>query len=283
MSWVEPTSQVKVLRRGEPRAHCPPPCSRHAGQDLPPRRRATRISLGPVRCWPGQWVGPGDASPRPSLLGLCSRSCSSTPPPRLVTAHVACRPPEVRTPGQSGEGRLLPAALGPPRGVEEAGGWLACAQCTPRPPGCGWEPSCHLGSFVSPDEPAFIFVLRLRQVMCDTLARGQCSRLCGRGDPRSPAAPPPSAPRPQPGGCAVGRLQRSARRGRPGLLSPCFRRRLHRATWPPESLWKVDAPPSRGLGLFRPRFPRAPWWLCCLKRPERHAGAPSSPCVALCG
>lgn len=167
------------------------------------------------------------------------------PPPRLVTAHVACRPPEVRTPGQSGEGRLLPAALGPPRGVGEAGGWLACAQGTPRPPGCGWEPSCHLGSFVSPDEPAFIFVLRLRQVMCDTLARGQCSRLCGRGDPRSPAAPPPSAPRPQQGGCAVGRLQRSARRGRPGLLSPCFRRRLHRATWPPESLWKVDAPPSR--------------------------------------
>lgn len=217
------------------------------------------------------------------------------PPPRLVTAHVACRPPEVRTPGQSGEGRLLPAALGPPRGVGEAGGWLACAQGTPRPPGCGWEPSCHLGSFVSPDEPAFIFVLRLRQVMCDTLARGQCSRLCGRGDPRSPAAPPPSAPRPQPGGCAVGRLQRSARRGRPGLLSPCFRRRLHRATWPPESLWKVDAPPSRvdppssrvdpppSRGLFRPRFPRAPWWLCCLKRPERHAGAPSSPCVASCG
>lgn len=219
---------------------------------------------------PPRWPGPAAQAPgHPNQFGACSllaRTVGGTgrrfpsslalgplfqellihpPPQRLVTAHVACRPPEVRTPGQSGEGRLLPAALGPPRGVGEAGGWLACAQGTPRPPGCGWEPSCHLGSFVSPDEPAFIFILRLRQVMCDTLARGQCSRLCGRGDPRSPAAPPPSAPRPQPGGCAVGRLQRSARRGRPGLLSLCFRRRLHRATWPPESLWKVDAPPSR--------------------------------------
>lgn len=133
--------------------------------------------------------GTGRRFPSSLALGPLFQELLIHPPPRLVTAHVACRPPEVRTPGQSGEGRLLPAALGPPRGVGEAGGWLACAQGTPRPPGCGWEPSCHLGSFVSPDEPAFIFVLRLRQVMCDTLARGQCSRLCGRGDPRSPAAP----------------------------------------------------------------------------------------------